>query len=156
MVPLGVVGVLVATLMPGLSNEVYFQVGLMTTIDLAAKNAILIVEFAKEHYESGASLTEAAVHAALQRLRLISMTSLAFILDVVTLAIFLGTGSGSQNAIGTGVIGGMLTATFLTLFFVPPPFFVIILRVFKVKRLGERCHNTASSAQIVSIRGPSQ
>jgi len=135
-VPLGVVGALLATLTRGLSNDVYFQVGLLTTIGLAAKNAILIVEFAKEHYEEGASLTEAAVHAARQRLRPILMTSLAFILGVVPLAISTGAGSGSQNAIGTGVIGGMLTGTFLAIFFVPL-FFVLTLRLFKVKRASE-------------------
>jgi multidrug efflux pump len=135
-VPLGIIGALAATLLRGLSNDVYFQVGLLTTVGLAAKNAILIVEFAKEHYESGASLTEAAIHAARQRLRPILMTSMAFILGVVPLAISNGAGSGSQNAIGTGVIGGMLTATFLAIFFVPA-FFVVMLRVFKVKRMSE-------------------
>jgi multidrug efflux pump len=136
-VPLGIIGALAATLLRGLSNDVYFQVGLLTTVGLAAKNAILIVEFAKEHYESGASLTEAAIHAARQRLRPILMTSMAFILGVVPLAIANGAGSGSQNAIGTGVIGGMLTATFLAIFFVPT-FFVAMLRLFKVKRHSER------------------
>ena len=136
-VPLGIIGALLATLTRGLSNDVFFQVGLLTTVGLAAKNAILIVEFAKEHYESGASLKEAAVHAARQRLRPILMTSLAFILGVVPLAIATGAGSGSQNAIGTGVIGGMLTATFLAIFFVPA-FFVIMLQVFRVKRASER------------------
>ena len=135
-VPLGVVGALLATLLRGLSNDVYFQVGLLTTVGLAAKNAILIVEFAKEHFERGATLAEAAVHAARQRLRPILMTSLAFILGVVPLAISSGAGSGSQNAIGTGVIGGMLTGTFLAIFFVPM-FFVIMLRLFRVKRMSE-------------------
>ncbi len=145
-VPLGVVGALLATLFRGLSNDVFFQVGLLTTIGLAAKNAILIVEFAKEHYEAGASLTESAVHAARQRLRPILMTSLAFILGVVPLAISTGAGSGGQNAIGTGVIGGMLTATFLAIFFVPA-FFVIMLRAFKVKRLSERHDEHDTSTQ---------
>jgi len=135
-VPLGIIGTLAATLLRGLSNDVYFQVGLLTTVGLAAKNAILIVEFAKEHYEAGASLTEAAVHAARQRLRPILMTSLAFILGVVPLAISSGAGSGSQNAIGTGVIGGMLSATFLAIFFVPM-FFVVMLKLFRVKRASE-------------------
>ncbi|CUI45600.1 Multidrug-efflux transporter MexB [Bordetella pseudohinzii] len=135
-VPLGVLGALAATLLRGLSNDVYFQVGLLTTVGLAAKNAILIVEFAKEHYEQGASLVEAAVHAARQRLRPILMTSMAFILGVVPLAISNGAGSGSQHAIGTGVIGGMLSGTFLAIFFVPL-FFVLILRLFKVRRLTE-------------------
>ena len=136
-VPLGVIGVLAATLLRGLSNDVYFQVGLLTTVGLSAKNAILIVEFAKAHYEEGASLVEAAVHAARQRLRPILMTSMAFILGVVPLAISSGAGSGSQHAIGTGVIGGMLAGTFLAIFFVPA-FFVVMLRLFKVKRHSER------------------
>jgi multidrug efflux pump len=157
-VPLGIIGALLATLMRGLSNDVYFQVGLLTTIGLAAKNAILIVEFAKEHYEAGASLTESAIHAARQRLRPILMTSLAFILGVTPLAISSGAGSGSQNAIGTGVIGGMLTGTFLAIFFVPA-FFVIMLRVFKVKRMSENVdkHDTsANGSQDVSAEGQSQ
>jgi len=136
-VPLGVIGVLAATMLRGLSNDVYFQVGLLTTVGLSAKNAILIVEFAKAHYEAGASLVEAAVHAARQRLRPILMTSMAFILGVVPLAISSGAGSGSQHAIGTGVIGGMLAGTFLAIFFVPA-FFVVMLRAFKVKRHSER------------------
>ncbi len=136
-VPLGVIGAVVATLLRGLANDVYFQVGLLTTVGLAAKNAILIVEFAKAHFEAGASPVEAAVQAARQRLRPILMTSLAFILGVVPLVIASGAGSGSQNAIGTGVIGGMLTSTFLAIFFVPA-FFVIMLRLFRVKRLSER------------------
>ncbi|SOE49476.1 efflux RND transporter permease subunit [Orrella dioscoreae] len=136
-VPLGILGALAATLMRGLSNDVYFQVGLLTTIGLAAKNAILIVEFAKAHYEEGASLAEAALHAARQRLRPILMTSMAFILGVVPRAISTGAGSGSQNAIGTGVIGGMLSATFLAIFFVPV-FFVVVLKTFKVRRLSDR------------------
>jgi len=135
-VPLGVVGALLATWLRGLSNDVYFQVGLLTTVGLAAKNAILIVEFAKEHFEQGATLVEAAVHAARQRLRPILMTSMAFILGVLPLAISSGAGSGSQNAIGTGVIGGMLTGTFLAIFFVPL-FFVTMLRLFRVKRMSE-------------------
>src|SRR5690606_34623242 len=93
-IPLGVIGVLAATLLRGLSNDVYFQVGLLTTVGLSAKNAILIVEFAKLHYEAGAGLVESAVHAARQRLRPILMTSLAFILGVVPLAISSGAGSG--------------------------------------------------------------
>jgi multidrug efflux pump len=154
-VPLGIIGVLLATLARGLSNDVYFQVGLLTTVGLAAKNAILIVEFAKEHFESGASLTESAIHAARQRLRPILMTSLAFILGVTPLAISSGAGSGSQNAIGTGVIGGMLTGTFLAIFFVPA-FFVIMLRMFKVKRMSENLdkHDTsANGSQDVSAEG---
>ncbi len=136
-VPLGVVGALLATMLRGLSNDVYFQVGLLTTVGLAAKNAILIVEFAKENFEHGGSLVEAAIHAARQRLRPILMTSMAFILGVLPLALSKGAGSGSQNAIGTGVIGGMLTGTFLAIFFVPT-FFVTVLHLFKVKRPSEK------------------
>ncbi|MDR3440314.1 efflux RND transporter permease subunit [Telmatospirillum sp.] len=131
-VPLGVVGTIGATWMRGLSNDVYFQVGLLTTVGLAAKNAILIVEFAKDYFDHGISLREAALQAARQRLRPILMTSLAFILGVLPLAISTGAGSGAQNAIGTGVIGGMLTATFLAIVLVPL-FFVVILRLFRVK-----------------------
>ncbi len=118
-VPLGVIGALLATSMRGLSNDVFFQVGLLTTIGLSAKNAILIVEFAKELHEQGKGIVEAAIEAARLRLRPILMTSLAFILGVVPLAISTGAGSGSQHAIGTGVIGGMVTATVLAIFFVP-------------------------------------
>ncbi|CAI8898474.1 multidrug efflux pump RND permease AcrB [Pseudomonas sp. IT-347P] len=124
-VPLGIIGALLATSLRGLSNDVYFQVGLLTTIGLAAKNAILIVEFAKELHEQGRSLREAAIEACRMRLRPIIMTSLAFVLGVVPLAISTGAGSGSQHAIGTGVIGGMLTATILAIFWVPL-FFVTV------------------------------
>lgn len=124
-VPLGVLGAVVATLLAGLSNDVYFQVGLLTTIGLSAKNAILIVEFAKDLHDKGMSVYEAAIMAAEQRLRPILMTSLAFILGVTPLAISTGAGSASQNAIGIGVIGGMLSATFLAIFLVPM-FFVIV------------------------------
>jgi multidrug efflux pump len=131
-VPLGVFGAILATLLRGLSDDVFFQVGLLTTIGLSAKNAILIVEFAKANYEHGMELIDATVRAAHQRLRPILMTSLAFILGVSPLAFASGAGSGGQNAIGTGVIGGMLAATFLAIFFVPL-FFVVMLRLFKVK-----------------------
>jgi len=132
-VPLGIFGAVLATLGRGLANDVFFQVGLLTTIGLSAKNAILIVEFAKENYDGGMELTEATVRAAHQRLRPILMTSLAFILGVTPLAIASGAGSGGQNAIGTGVIGGMFSATILAVFFVPL-FFVAMLRLFRVKR----------------------
>jgi multidrug efflux pump len=131
-VPLGIVGVVIGTSLRGLSNDVYFQVGLLTTIGLAAKNAILIVEFAKANYDNGESLLAAAVDAARQRLRPILMTSLAFILGVLPLAVSTGAGSGSQNAIGTAVVSGMLSATFLAIFFVPL-FFVLILGLFRVR-----------------------
>jgi multidrug efflux pump len=128
-VPLGVVGAILATLLRGLSNDVFFQVGLLTTVGLSAKNAILIVEFAKENHDQGTGLIESTVHAARQRLRPILMTSLAFVLGVLPLALASGAGSGGQNAIGTGVIGGMLSATVLAVFFVPV-FFVATLRLF--------------------------
>ncbi|BDM62810.1 multidrug efflux RND transporter permease subunit [Shewanella sp. NFH-SH190041] len=128
-VPLGIIGALLATYGRGLNNDVFFQVGLLTTVGLATKNAILIVEFAKEYYEKGASLVDATLHAVRVRLRPILMTSLAFGLGVVPLAISTGVGSGAQNAIGTGVVGGMLSSTFLGIFFVPL-FFVIVERIF--------------------------
>ncbi|MCY0387519.1 efflux RND transporter permease subunit [Robbsia sp. Bb-Pol-6] len=124
-VPLGILGALLATTLRGLSNDVYFQVGLLTTVGLSAKNAILIVEFAKDLHEQGRSIADAALEAVRLRLRPIVMTSLAFILGVLPLAISSGAGSGSQHAIGTGVIGGMLTATFLAVLLVPM-FYVVI------------------------------
>ncbi|OON37505.1 aminoglycoside/multidrug transporter permease [Izhakiella australiensis] len=129
-VPLGVIGALIATTIRGLSNDVYFLVGLLTTIGLSAKNAILIVEFAKDQMEiEGKGLVEATLEAVRMRLRPILMTSLAFILGVLPLAISTGAGSGAQNAVGTGVMGGMVTATVLAIFFVPV-FFVVVRRRF--------------------------
>ena len=130
-VPLGVFGAALATMLRGLNNDVFFQVGLLTTVGLSAKNAILIVEFAKENYDRGVGLLDAALHAAQQRLRPILMTSFAFVLGVLPLALSSGAGSGGQNAIGTGVIGGMLSATVLAVFFVPM-FFVAVLHWFRV------------------------
>ncbi|MEB0130405.1 MULTISPECIES: efflux RND transporter permease subunit [unclassified Pseudomonas] len=131
-VPLGVIGALMATSLRGLSNDVFFQVGLLVTVGLSAKNAILIVEFAKELHEQGKGYTEAAIEACRMRLRPIVMTSAAFILGVVPLAISTGAGSGSQHSIGTGVIGGMITATVLAIFWVPL-FFVSVSSLFKSK-----------------------
>jgi HAE1 family hydrophobic/amphiphilic exporter-1/multidrug efflux pump len=128
-VPLGVVGAVLATKVSGLSNDVYFQVGLLTTVGLAAKNAILIVEFAKHLQEQGASLREATLIAVRQRLRPILMTSLAFMFGVLPLALSSGAGSAGRQAIGTGVLGGMFSATLLGIFFVPL-FFVMIRRRF--------------------------
>ncbi len=129
-VPLGVVGALLAASLRGLNNDVYFQVGLLTTIGLSAKNAILIFEFAKDLMEKeGRGLIEATLEASRMRLRPILMTSLAFILGVMPLVISRGAGSGAQNAVGTGVMGGMLTATLLAIFFVPV-FFVVVKRRF--------------------------
>ncbi|PHP95424.1 hydrophobe/amphiphile efflux-1 family RND transporter [Pantoea agglomerans] len=139
-VPLGVIGALIFTTLRGLSNDVYFVVGLLTTIGLSTKNAILIVEFAKDLMDKeGKGLIEAALEACRMRLRPILMTSLAFILGVLPLAISTGAGSGSQNAVGTGVIGGMVTATILAIFFVPV-FFVVVRR-----RFGKKKEESASS-----------
>jgi hydrophobe/amphiphile efflux-1 (HAE1) family protein len=124
-VPLGVLGAVGAMLGRGLMNDVFFQVGLLTTVGLSAKNAILIVEFAKELHDGGKDAVEAALTAARLRLRPILMTSLAFILGVLPLAIARGAGAGGQVAIGTAVIGGMLSATLLAILFVPL-FFVFI------------------------------
>lgn len=147
-VPLGVIGAVIATLARGLSNDVFFQVGLLTTVGLSAKNAILIVEFAKAlHEEHGKPLLEAAVEAARLRLRPIIMTSLAFMLGVLPLAISNGAGSGSQHSIGTGVIGGMVTATFLAVFFVPM-FYVLIIQLFTRKRAKATRSAASSEAQV--------
>jgi hydrophobe/amphiphile efflux-1 (HAE1) family protein len=126
-VPLGVLGAVLATTVRGLANDVFFQVGLLTTVGLSAKNAILIVEFAKELHEKGKGVVEAALEAARMRLRPILMTSLAFILGVLPLALASGAGAGGQIAIGTAVIGGMFSATVLAILFVPL-FFVLIAR----------------------------
>jgi multidrug efflux pump subunit AcrB len=132
-VPLGVLGALAAATSFGMSNDVYFQVGLLTTIGLSAKNAILIVEFARELHAQGRSALEAAIEAAHMRMRPIVMTSMAFVLGVLPLAIANGAGSASQNAIGTGVIGGMLTATFLATFLIPMFFVVVSDRLGRAK-----------------------
>ncbi|MBU1392148.1 efflux RND transporter permease subunit [Shewanella sp. SP2S2-4] len=144
-VPLGIIGALIAMNGRGLPNDVFFQVGLLTTVGLATKNAILIVEFAKEFYEKGSGLVEATLHAVRVRLRPILMTSLAFGLGVVPLAISSGVGSGSQNAIGTAVLGGMMSSTFLGIFFVPL-FFVIVERIFS-KREKKAKEEKPSSAE---------
>jgi multidrug efflux pump len=138
-VPLGVIGALLAASVRGLSNDVYFQVGLLTTIGLASKNAILIVEFAKEQQEHGKELIAATMEAVRMRLRPILMTSLAFILGILPLVISHGAGSGSQNAIGTGVMGGMISATVLAIFLVPV-FFVVIRRRFPPVKRADDMH----------------
>ncbi|PWF24671.1 efflux RND transporter permease subunit [Corticimicrobacter populi] len=144
-VPLGVLGTVVATLMRGLGNDVFFQVGLLTTIGLAAKNAILIVEFARELVErQGRPLIEAAIEAARLRLRPIVMTSLAFTAGVIPLAIASGASSAAKHAIGTGVIGGMVAATVLAVFFVPL-FFVVVSSLFGRKRRPPEASGTASA-----------
>jgi multidrug efflux pump len=132
-VPIGVLGALLAAYSRGMENDVYFQVGLLTTIGLSAKNAILIVEFAKRRYDMGKDLVEATIKACRQRLRPILMTSLAFILGVLPLALSTGAGANSRHAIGTGVLGGMLSATALAIFFIPL-FFVVVIRLFTRRR----------------------
>jgi len=133
-VPLGVLGTVLAVLMRGLENDVFFQVGLLTTVGLAAKNAILIVEFAKDlHEKEGKGLVEAATEAAKLRIRPIIMTSMAFVLGVMPLTISHGAGAGSQHSIGTAVVGGMITSTFLAIFFVPM-FYVVVSQFFAGKR----------------------
>ncbi|MCR6550815.1 efflux RND transporter permease subunit [Aeromonas sp. CPF2-S1] len=144
-VPLGVLGAILAATLRGLENDVYFQVGLLTTIGLSAKNAILIVEFAKELYDKGMGLGEAVVEAARLRLRPILMTSLAFILGVLPLVISSGAGASSRNAIGTGVMGGMISATVLAIFFVPVFFVFVIgtqarIQAWRARRASNRIH----------------
>jgi multidrug efflux pump len=138
-VPLGVLGVLLATLMRDFSNDVYFQVGLITIIGLSAKNAILIIEFAKDLQAQGKGIIEAALAAAHLRFRPIVMTSMAFTLGVLPLALSSGAGSASQRAIGTGVIGGIVTGTGLAVLFVPI-FFVVVRSLFKDSARQQQVH----------------
>ncbi|GLQ05107.1 efflux RND transporter permease subunit [Sneathiella chinensis] len=133
-VPLGVLGAVIAALLRGLPDDVYFQVAILTTIGLSAKNAILIVEFARDLYDQGENLLAATVEAARQRLRPIIMTSMAFSLGVLPLAISTGAGAGARVAVGTGVMGGMIAATVLAIFFVPL-FFVVIVSLFSRKKV---------------------
>jgi len=135
-VPLGVIGAVVAVTLRDMPNDVYFKVGLITIIGLSAKNAILIVEFAKDLMAEGRSLFQATVEAAQLRFRPILMTSLAFTLGVVPLAIASGASAASQNAIGTGVLGGMISATILSVLFVPA-FFLVVMRVLGRRQLSE-------------------
>lgn len=132
-VPLGVIGSVAAVMLRDMPNDIYFKVGLIAIIGLSAKNAILIVEFAKDYYAEGKSLMDSAIEAARVRFRPIIMTSLAFTLGVVPLAIATGPSAASQNAIGTGVLGGMISATVLAIFFVPA-FFVFVLKLMRTKR----------------------
>ncbi|MFX1724016.1 multidrug efflux RND transporter permease subunit SmeE, partial [Stenotrophomonas sp. AS1] len=134
--PLGILGAVLANTFRGMERDIYFQVAMLTTVGLTSKNAILIVEFAKENLEKGAGLIEATMHAVRDRLRPIIMTSLAFGLGVLPLAIASGAGSGAQQAIGTGVLGGMLVGTLLGVFFIPL-FFVVVQRVFNRKKYGK-------------------
>lgn len=149
-VPLGVLGVLLATLLRGYSNDVYFQVGLITIIGLSAKNAILIIEFAKDLQAQGKTVIESALAAAHLRFRPIVMTSLAFTLGVLPLAISSGAGSASQRAIGTGVIGGILVGTVLAVVFVPI-FFVVVRSLFKDTARQHEIH--AAQAAHMGVHG---
>jgi HAE1 family hydrophobic/amphiphilic exporter-1 len=126
--PLGVIGGVLATSMRGMPNDVYFQIGLLTVLGLTTKNAILIVQFAKANMEEGMGMVEAATSAARLRLRPIVMTSLAFGFGVLPLALATGAGAGAMKAIGTSVLGGMITATSLAIFFIPL-FYVVVVRV---------------------------
>ncbi|RWC25736.1 efflux RND transporter permease subunit [Mesorhizobium sp.] len=144
-VPIGIFGALLAASLFGQSNDVYFKVGLLTTIGLAAKNAILIVEFAIERQTAGMGLVEATLEAARQRLRPILMTSLAFILGVLPLAIASGAGSGAQNSVGIGVMGGMIAATVIGVFLVPL-LFVTVRRIFKGKVAKQGTGETPATA----------
>ena len=148
-VPLGVFGALLGAVLTWKMNDVYFQVGLLTTIGLASKNAILIVEFAKDLYQGGKGLVEATLEAVGMRLRPILMTSLAFILGVLPLVLGSGAGAGAQHALGTAVIGGMLSGTILAIFFVPV-FFVLIMGLFKSRPADLQAHPTDPTAVTAS------
>jgi len=149
-VPIGVLGALALSTMRGLYNDIYFQVGLLAVIGLSAKNAILIVEFARALVRQGKSVREAAVEAARLRIRPIVMTSLAFLLGVLPLTISHGAGASSQHAIGTGIIGGTFLATVLGIFFIPV-FFVVVNRIFLSRRrkrdLAERSAKEKAAAE---------
>ncbi|MGH8685761.1 MAG: multidrug efflux RND transporter permease subunit [Nitrosospira sp.] len=147
-IPFGILGALLAIWTRGLTNDIYFQIGLVTLIGLAAKNAILIVEFANQRYAEGASLADAALDAARLRFRPIIMTSMAFILGVFPLVVASGAGAASRNSIGTGVFGGMLAATFLAIFFVPL-FFVVI------GKIARRAKRSVTETQQIAAGDPS-
>ena len=136
MLPLGLLGATVATTLRGFPNDVYFQIGCLTTLGLTTKNAILIIQFARERRAQGEGLVEATLGAARTRFRPVIMTSLAFFFGVLPLALTSGAGAGAQNAIGTAVVGGMMSATFIDLFFIPL-FYVLVCRLFQRKRLQE-------------------
>jgi HAE1 family hydrophobic/amphiphilic exporter-1 len=138
--PLGVIGGVLASSSRGLPNDVYFQIGLLTVLGLTTKNAILIVQFAKIRIEQGEGLIAATLEAAKLRLRPIVMTSLAFGFGVLPLAIASGAGAGAQQAIGTSVLGGMITATFLAIFFIPL-FFVTVVQLFSKRKRGGAEHS---------------
>jgi multidrug efflux pump subunit AcrB len=145
--PFGTFGALAAVWIRGMTNDVYFQIGLVTLLGLAAKNAILIVEYASLKYHEGLSPSAAALEAARLRFRPIVMTSLAFILGVLPLAISTGAGAGARRSVGTGVMGGMLAATFLAVFFVPMFFKVITERRLKESRTTREIQAEVARAQ---------
>jgi multidrug efflux pump len=148
-VPLGLVGAVAAVLLRGLPNDVFFKVGMITVIGLSAKNAVLIVEFAKQFHDGGMTLVASALEAARLRLRPIVMTSLAFGLGVVPLVIATGASAETQHAIGTGVLGGVITATVLAVFFVPV-FFVVVMGLQErvARALGKRRRTRRAQAPI--------
>jgi len=150
-VPFGIFGALSAVWVMGMSNDIYFQIGLITLIGLSAKNAILIVEFANKRYEAGYSLVDAAMEAAKIRYRPIVMTSMAFILGVVPLVLATGAGAASRNSIGTGVFGGMLAATFLAINFVP--FFFVLVRKLSRRGAGQAGPRPGTSSIPLGIEG---
>jgi HAE1 family hydrophobic/amphiphilic exporter-1 len=141
--PLGAIGGVMASSFRALPNDVYFQIGLLTTLGLTTKNAILIVQFAKTRLEEGMGLIEATLEGAKLRLRPIVMTSLAFGFGVLPLALATGAGAGAQKAIGTSVLGGMITATFLAIFFIPL-FYVVIYQIFGSKKKEQRHPSTSA------------
>jgi HAE1 family hydrophobic/amphiphilic exporter-1 len=148
--PLGVIGGVAASMLRGFPNDVYFQIGLLTVLGLTTKNAILIVQFAMAKVKEGEGLVEATLQAAKLRLRPIVMTSLAFGFGVLPLAMATGAGAGAQTAIGTGVLGGMLTSTFLAIFFIPL-FYVVVVRLFAGKK-ADRTEDIPSDA-VISLEG---
>ena len=152
-VPLGVLGSLLAATVMGMPNDVYFKVGLIAIIGLSAKNAILIIEFAKDLQAEGHELVEATLKACRLRFRPILMTSLAFILGVVPLAISTGAGSAAQRAIGTGVLGGMISATILAIFLVPV-FFVVVRRLFKGSARQQKFYHDEAEARMFGHDAP--
>jgi len=153
--PLGVLGGVVASSLRGLPNDVYFQIGLLTVLGLTTKNAILIVQFAKQYHERGAGLLEATLQAAKVRLRPIVMTSLAFGFGVLPLFIAQGAGAGAQTAIGTSVLGGMISGTFLAVLFIPL-LFVVIAELFSRRRAAPEPAGPASTLPGSPMEEPSR
>jgi multidrug efflux pump subunit AcrB len=151
MLPLGVLGAILATSIRGLPNDVYFQIGFLTTLGLSTKNAILIIQFIKERLRHGDSLIDATLGAVKIRFRPVIMTSLAFFFGVLPLAIASGAGAGAMNAIGTAVCGGMLSATFIDLIFIPL-FFVLVSRIFMKKQKKQPTEYALVSAPSREVR----